>query len=357
MSTSSKKWPLAARPLVTVVWLAAVASLLVGCIVAAPPPRRAVYYPPPPPPPQQPQPPPPPPAYADSGADTDASQQVAEAPPPLPDYEQPPIPAEGYLWTPGYWAYAPGGYYWVPGTWVEPPQVGVLWTPGYWGFVGGFYLFHAGYWGPHVGFYGGVNYGYGYGGVGFAGGRWVGHSFAYNRAVTNINVTVVHNTYNERVINRTTTKVSYNGGAGGIAVAPTPRERTAAQESHVPPTPMQRQHVQAARSNPALFARANAGHPAIAATAKPAAFHGPGVVSAHGAVSPPARATPAAPATHGNIYTQGVNSVPAQQHAQTPAANSHPPAPAAIAPKAKVTAAPHPKAPPPKRKNEDNNGK
>ena len=27
-------------------------------------------------------------------------------------------------------------------------------------------LWHAGYWGPHVGFYGGVNYGYGYGGVG-----------------------------------------------------------------------------------------------------------------------------------------------------------------------------------------------
>ena len=33
-------------------------------------------------------------------------------PPPLPVYEQPICPAEGYLWTPGYWAYDPlYGYY------------------------------------------------------------------------------------------------------------------------------------------------------------------------------------------------------------------------------------------------------
>src|SRR5665213_3302073 len=78
-------------------------------------------------------------------------------PPALPVYAQPPCPGDGYLWTPGYWAYGPDGYYWVPGVWVTPPRVGVLWTPGYWGFVGGNYLWHAGYWGPHVGFYGGVN--------------------------------------------------------------------------------------------------------------------------------------------------------------------------------------------------------
>jgi hypothetical protein len=27
------------------------------------------------------------------------------------------------------------------------------------------YRFHRGYWGRHVGYYGGVNYGYGYGGI------------------------------------------------------------------------------------------------------------------------------------------------------------------------------------------------
>ena len=53
------------------------------------------------------------------------------------------------------------------------PAVGLLWTPGYWG--------------PQVGFYGGVNYGYGYGGVGFGGGRWNGGNFNYNTAVMRVN--------------------------------------------------------------------------------------------------------------------------------------------------------------------------
>src|SRR6201984_3386830 len=96
---------------------------------------------------------------------------IRVGPPALPVYEQPPCPVEGYLWTPGYWAYGDAGYYWVPGVWVAPPRVGVLWTPGYWGWREGVYAFHAGYWGPHVGFYGGVNYGFGYGGVGFVGGE------------------------------------------------------------------------------------------------------------------------------------------------------------------------------------------
>jgi hypothetical protein len=230
--------------------------------------------------------PPPPAVYVAPAA---VEIQANEAPPPLPDYEQPPCPEDGYLWTPGYWAWGGGGYYWVPGTWVQPPRVGVLWTPGYWGFVGGVYAFHAGYWGPHIGFYGGVNYGFGYVGTGFAGGVWVGNSFSYNRAVTNINVTVVHNTYNTTVINNVTVnKVSYNGGAGGIKAAPTPQERQATLEPHVPPTPQQQQHLQQAAKNPALFARANGGHPAIAATPRPAAFNAPGVVGSRGAQGPAA---------------------------------------------------------------------
>src|SRR5215472_18993243 len=93
-------------------------------------------------------------------------------PPALPVYAQPICPGAGYIWTPGYWAYGPMGYYWVPGTWVVAPTPGFLWTPGYWGWGGGAYIWHAGYWGPHVGFYGGVNYGFGYFGAGFAGGYW-----------------------------------------------------------------------------------------------------------------------------------------------------------------------------------------
>jgi len=224
----------------------------------------------------------PPPAVADVAADDDAAVQADEAPPPLPDYEQPPCPGPGYLWTPGYWAFA-GGYYWVPGTWVMPPRIGVLWTPGYWGFVGGVYMWHAGYWGPHVGFYGGVNYGSGYGGVGFVGGRWVGNSFAYNRAVTNVNVTIVHNTYNETVVrNVYVNRTSFNGGPRGIAASPTREDQFAARERHIPPTFAQHQHIQEAARNPALFSRANGWRPAIAATPRPAAFNAPGVVRARG---------------------------------------------------------------------------
>jgi hypothetical protein len=224
--------------------------------------------------------------YAEPAVDVEV--RASEAPPPLPDYDQPPCPEDGYLWTPGYWAWGGGGYYWVPGTWVQPPRVGVLWTPGYWGFIGGVYAFHAGYWGPHIGFYGGVNYGFGYVGVGFAGGHWAGNSFAYNQSVTNVNVTNIHNTYNETVINNVTVnKVSYNGGAGGVAAVPTAQEKAAATEPHAAPTPMQRQHVQQAAANPALAAKANGGHPAIAATPRPAAFNAPGVVGARGAAMSP----------------------------------------------------------------------
>src|SRR5271155_5141198 len=131
---------------------------------------------------------------------------ITIGPPALPVYAQPVCPGDGYLWTPGYWAWGDdfNDYYWVPGTWVEPPEVGFLWTPGYWGWGGGRYIFNDGYWGPHIGFYGGINYGFGYFGVGFQGGRWDGGHFFYNRAVTNVNVTVIHNVYDKTVINNTT---------------------------------------------------------------------------------------------------------------------------------------------------------
>ena len=66
----------------------------------------------------------------------------------------------------------------------RPPAC--MWTPGYWGWGGAAFIWHAGYWGPHVGFYGGINYGFGYTGVGFVGGEWRGRDFFYNRSVVNI---------------------------------------------------------------------------------------------------------------------------------------------------------------------------
>src|SRR5215831_14595185 len=97
---------------------------------------------------------------------------VTVAPPPLPVYEQPVIPGPGYIWVPGYWSYGDQGYFWVPGTWVLPPDPDLLWTPGYWSYGDGAYVWNAGFWAPVVGFYGGIDYGYGYYGRGYEGGYW-----------------------------------------------------------------------------------------------------------------------------------------------------------------------------------------
>jgi hypothetical protein len=211
-------------------------------------------------------------------------------PPALPVYEQPVCPGDGYIWTPGYWAWDPdaGQYYWVPGTWVLAPQPGYLWTPPWWGWGPGGFLFHAGFWGLHMGFYGGINYGYGYFGNGYEGGRWQGGHFFYNRSVTNVNVTNIHNVYNTTVINNNTTvnRVSYNGGNGGTTARPTPQEETAEREQHLPPVAAQNEHIQAARSNPQMRASVNQGKPPIAATQKPGDFKGPGVVQAREAGAP-----------------------------------------------------------------------
>ena len=202
---------------------------------------------------------------------------VGFAPPALPVYTQPICPGDGYLWNPGYWAYGDEGYYWVPGVWVEPPSVGLLWTPGYWGFNNGAYLFNAGYWGPHVGFYGGINYGFGFGGSGFYGGEWRGGHFAYNTAYSHVDNTVIHNTYvNRTTINNTTinnSHTSFNGGQGGVAARPTAQEASYQHENHVAPTSAQQSHVLAARSEPSNFAKANGGHPAMAAIQRPGAMN------------------------------------------------------------------------------------
>ena len=206
---------------------------------------------------------------------------VGFAPPALPVYEQPICPGDGYIWTPGYWAWDADfdDYYWVPGTWILAPEVGFLWTPPWWGWVNGAWIWHGGYWGPQVGFYGGINYGFGYFGVGFVGGRWDGGHFFYNRTVANINVVNIHNVYEERV-NVTVNHVAFNGGPGGIEARPTAEEQRFDSERHVGPIAAQTQHIDAARGNPQLRASANQGRPPIAATARPNEFSGHDVVAA-----------------------------------------------------------------------------
>jgi len=196
--------------------------------------------------------------------------RVQVAPPQLPVYAQPPCPIDGYLWTPGYWAYNGDGYYWVPGVWVNPPQYGYLWTPCYWGFTGGYYGFHSGYWGTHIGYYGGVNYGYGYGGSGYYGGRWEGGHFRYNTAVVNVNTTIVHNTYVDRkvIVNNTTVNRTSFNGPGGISSRPTSQEESAMRETHLQPTSEQTSHQKMASKNRSQFASVNKGRPTTVAMNK-----------------------------------------------------------------------------------------
>ena len=213
---------------------------------------------------------------------------VGFAPPPLPVYVQPVCPGPGYIWTPGYWAYDPAdGYYWVPGTWVLPPFVDALWTPGYWGWNNGVYVWNVGYWGPVVGFYGGINYGFGYAGFGYEGGYWNRGAFYYNRSVNNVSTTNIRNVYNRTVVNNfAANRASYNGGTGGVRARPTSAQLAAARARRDPPLPAQIQHEQGARANRAQWASVNHGRPAVAATPRPGVFSGHGVVQASRAGGP-----------------------------------------------------------------------
>ena len=260
-------------------------------------------------------------------ADVSVGIAVTIAPPDLPVYAQPPCPGEDYIWTPGYWAWDGYDYYWVPGTWVLAPQPGFFWTPGYWAWRDGAYFWSAGYWGPVVGFYGGIDYGYGYFGRGYEGGRWDRGHFYYNRAVSNVNVTVIRNTYNTTVVNRTVTvnRVSFNGCRGGVDARATAQEESVARERHVAMVAAQTRHVEDARKDQQLRASRNHGLPPVAATDKPGDFKGRNVVRASraGAVhsnerpanvppnaarpnpNPPGHVRDLPPATRGNAPNTG----------------------------------------------------
>jgi hypothetical protein len=252
-------------------------------------------------------------------------QAVANtAPPPLPVYDQPPAPDPGYVWTPGYWDWSDddSDYYWVPGTWVEPPSPGLYWTPGYWRYYNGRYLFSRGYWGPQVGFYGGVDYGYGYAGNGYVGGRWQGNQFYYNTQVNNLGGRRFDRTYSQSAP-AGGNRASYNGGPGGLRMAPTQAEVDAAHGRHFQPTAGQMEQARTARTEPGLRASVNRGSPAIAATARPNAFHAAGAVTAArsaGAYTPPARAAGPANSSGENPRREGPPSEGARPGRPAPAA-------------------------------------
>jgi hypothetical protein len=140
-----------------------------------------------------------------------------------------------------------------------------------------------------VGFYGGINYGFGYTGAGYGGGYWNHGAFFYNRSVNNVGK--LRNVYTRTMAVGNANHVSFNG-PGGITARPTPAEQAAARDRHVPPTAAQMAHVQAASRNRQLYESVNHGKPAVAATTKPAQLNGHGVGAARAA--PPSYKPPAA---------------------------------------------------------------
>jgi hypothetical protein len=272
---------------------------------------------------------------ASSASQVGVGVSIRVGPPLLPVYTQPLCPGPGYIWEPGYWAYGDDGYYWVPGVWVFPPEVGLLWTPGYWGFTDGLYVWNAGYWGPVVGFYGGIDYGFGYPGRGFYGGYWRDLDYYYNTRVTNVNTTIVHNVYNNNVVNETRSenRVSFNGGPGGVQVRPTASELSATRQQHAAMTSEQLQHQRAASADRTMLAAVNHGRPDVAASPRPQALshgspaHNNNAPNTERPPTPSPRSNPP-PAERTPAHPPTPSSRPAPSHPSPPGAPAPRPAPA-----------------------------
>jgi WXXGXW repeat (2 copies) len=215
------------------------------------------------------------PFVAPASAQAQAASNVASiAPPLLPSYSQPAIPGPGYIWIPGYWGWNGTGYYWVPAYWARPPAAGLLWTPGYWAWSDPDrdYVFHSGYWAKTVGFYGGINYGFGYTGQGYHGGFWRKHQFVYNRAVDDLGTAHVAS-YADQAF-APASHISYNGGRGGTTARPAPAESAMVREHRVGPTRVQIQNQQTASGIRNQRYSENKGAPPITALAHANDFSG-----------------------------------------------------------------------------------
>jgi hypothetical protein len=182
-----------------------------------------------------------------------------------------------------------------------------------------------------VGYYGGVNYGFGYGGIGFAGGEWRHGAFAYNTAVMHVDERIVHTTYVDRtVVERgyvaRDSHVAYSGGPGGIRHAPNAQEQTFAHEQHVAPTAYQTQHMNSAQADRTSYVKNNGGHPANLVASRPLAAEAhPAPAVSHGAVSA-GRPASTAYSPHSNTSAPVHANTTAPVH-NTPTAPAHTTAP------------------------------
>jgi hypothetical protein len=208
----------------------------------------------------------------------------------------------------------------VPGTWILPPQDGLYWTPGYWAYEDGNYVYYDGYWGDEVGFYGGVDYGYGYEGDGYDGGYWQNGGFFYNDTVNNIAGVGIAHAYSKQVAAHENAKrVSYNGGEGGLRAKPTEQQQAFAHEKHVGPTTLQTAHVKMASQDPSLRESNNKGLPPIAATSRPDNFKGEGVIAAKTAGERPSgQSIPQGKGTSGGMTPESVGAPSGGMKGQAP---------------------------------------
>jgi hypothetical protein len=126
-------------------------------------------------------------------------------------------------------------------------------------------MFNEGYWGMSVGFYGGIDYGFGYFGRGYEGGRWDQGHFFYNTSVNRLDANVIRYVYNTRVDERVN-RVSFNGGNGGVDARATSAEEAAARGRRIGPVSAQTQHAWSAHNDPQQRLSANHGAPPATAT-------------------------------------------------------------------------------------------
>ena len=194
--------------------------------------------------------------------------------------------------------------------------MGYLWTPGYWGFFGEMYRYNYGFWGQHIGYYGGINYGFGYVGTGYQGGYWSGNRFNYNRSVNNVNITNV-NVYNRTINNATINRASYNG-PGGVNRRPLAAETAALREQRIPPMTTQLQQQRAAAQSRQQFASVNHGRPAVFAATKPIPAGKPiaPVIPARNVPQPQQQQAQAQPQPHAQPQKQQAQAQPQQQQAE-----------------------------------------
>ncbi len=120
---------------------------------------------------------------------------------------------------------------------------------------------------PYMGYYGGINYGYGYFGRGYEGGYWRGGRFQYNANVNVVHITNV-NVYRHPINVSRGPRVSYNG-PGGVRQRPAPAEIAAMRGTRVAPMNTQVQLQRSASQDKGQFANVNRGRPAAAVAPRP----------------------------------------------------------------------------------------